>query len=164
MPPGTTPGTGSDTGGWPTTTDGSVSWPTPTDGYSITPGASTNGLRGNPEATVVVSPASAGGGVLPGVSRPRLILIDPPSDGAAVAGESALAATSDTVKKRAGRKGSTTSTGRDSSVESYLPGTASDRDGSPNWGRGLRIFAALALGASAGALFSVRRRGPIFSF
>ena len=165
LPPGTAPANGSVTDGWPTTTDGSFSWPTPSDGYSLTPGAPTSGRGGKPvEPTVVVSPASAGAGTLPGVAQSRLVLIDPPSSGNAAPGESALASTSGKVTKRAGRTGSTTSTAGDSSAEGYAPGTASDRGGSLDWGRGLRVLAALGVGASAGGLFAVRRRRPIFSF
>ncbi|HZI39359.1 MAG TPA: hypothetical protein VFF24_13715 [Acidimicrobiia bacterium] len=109
----------------------------------------------------MVSPASAGSRVLPGVAGPRLVLIDPPSS--APAEESALAATSDTVTKRAGRKGSTTSTAGRSFEYDYVSGPASDGAGSLNWGRGLRALTALGVGGLAGALF-VRRRRPLFSF
>jgi hypothetical protein len=165
LPPGTAPGMGSVTGGWPTSTDGSISWPTPTDGYTLTPGAPAGGLGGDPaEPTVVVSPASAGSRVLPGVAGPRLVLIDPPASGAAAAEESATAATSGTASKRAGRKGSTKSTAGDSYLQAYLAGTAPERDGSLNWGRGLRAIAALGIGSVAGALFVHRRRRPLLSF
>ena len=112
----------------------------------------------------MVSPASAGTRVLPGVAGARLVLIDPPASSAAAAEESALAATSGTLTKRAGRKGSTTSTAGDSYLQGYLPGAASYRDGDLNWGKGLRAIAALGIGSMAGALFVHRRRRPLFSF
>jgi hypothetical protein len=112
----------------------------------------------------VVSPASAGARVLPGVAGPRLILIDPPTSSAAAPEESALAATSGTLTKRAGRKGSTTSTAGDTYLQGYLPGSASDRDGSLTWGKGLRVIGALGIGSVAGALFVHRRRRPLLSF
>jgi hypothetical protein len=94
-----------------------------------------------------------------------LVLIDPPAS-SAPAEESALATSSNTITKRAGRnKKSTTSTSGQASGLGYLPGIASNHGGSPNWAMGLRGLAALGVGGCSGALFVVfRRRRPVLSF
>jgi hypothetical protein len=126
----------------------------------VTPGAPTSRLGGNPApATVVVSPASAGSRVLPGVAGPRLVLIDPPASAAAVE-ESGLAASSDTVTKRAGRKGSTTSTVWGSADGSQAMGAPSG-DGASSWW-GMPLKAGVVVGAVVVLVTLVaRRRRPL---
>jgi phosphodiester glycosidase len=160
--PGTVPGTGSDSGPWPTATNGSTSWPTPADGRGVTPGAPTSRLGGKPApATVVVSPASAGSRMLPGVAGPRLVLIDPPASDAPVA-ESGLATSSDTVTKRAHRKGSSPSTIWGSADGSQAMGAPSGDGASSWWAMSLKAGAVVVLVAVVVLLALVaRRRRPL---
>ena len=126
-----------------------------------TPGSPTGGNR--PAPTVVVSPASAGTRGLPGVSGPRLVLMDPPSS--APAEESALETSSNTITRRAGRnKKSTTTTAGEASSTGYLGGLGSDHSRNLDWAMGLRGVAALGIGSCSGALLVVRRRRPLLSF